>query len=174
MPSSNDELPVGRIAGLFGIRGELKCDPTRAGRMLFSERASLRAVLEDGTAENVQLGTVREHKGRLLIRVRGVQSANEAQRYVGATFYASRDRIELESGEYLDVDLVGCMLYDAQEKVLGIVSGVEHYPSSDMLVVNGKLVPMIHEFIKSIDIAAKRIVVELPPGLLDDESTEQA
>jgi 16S rRNA processing protein RimM len=174
MPRASDELPVGRIAGLFGIRGELKCDPTSAGRMLFSERAHLRVGLKSGASEDVQLASVREHKGRLLIRLRGVESANDAERYVGATFYAGRDRIELESGEYLDVDLVGCMLYDPQEKMLGMVSAVQHYPSSDMLVVNGNLVPMIHEFIKSIDVTAKRIAVELPPGLLDDENAEQA
>jgi 16S rRNA processing protein RimM len=173
MQSSNNELPVGRIAGLFGIRGELKCDPTSAGRMLFSPRERLRLQLPDGASREVELAAVREHKGRLLIRLPGVESANEAQPYVGATFYADRDRIDLEPGEFLDADLIGCMLYDERETMLGIVSGVEHYPSSDMLVVNGKLVPMVGAFIKSIDPKAKRIVVDLPAGLLD-ENSEQA
>ena len=172
MPSSNNELPVGRIAGVFGIRGELKCDPTTAGRTLFSARAQLRAVLGDGTTEDVRLGSVREHKGRLLIRLPGIESANEAQRYVGATFYADRKRIELEPGEYLDADLVGCELYDVTGKNFGAVTRVEHYPSSDMLVVRGQLVPMVHAFIKSIDIHAKRIIVDLPAGLLDGEAEE--
>lgn len=170
--SNNNELPVGRIAGLFGIRGELKCDPTSAGRMLFSPRAKLRLMLADGVTRDVELGSVREHKGRLLIRLPDVESANDAQPYVGATFYANRDRIELEPGEFLDADLVGCMLYDTRDAMLGTVRAVEHYPSSDMLVVNGKLVPMIREFIKSIDTKAKRIVVDLPLGLLD-EGAEQ-
>jgi 16S rRNA processing protein RimM len=173
MPSSN-ELPIGRIAGLFGIRGELKCDPTSAGRSLFSRHAHFRITLNDGSSHDAELSSVREHKGRLLIRLRGVESANDAQAYVGATFYAQRERIPLESGEYLDADLAGCSLFDVRGNPLGEVTGVEHYPSSDMLVVNGKLVPMVGEFIKSIDIAAKRIVVELPAGLLDDESAEQA
>jgi ribosomal 30S subunit maturation factor RimM len=58
--------------------------------------------------------------------------------------------------------------------MLGLVTAVEHYPSSDMLVVNGKLVPMVGEFIKSIDTGAKRITVSLPAGLLDDESADEA
>jgi 16S rRNA processing protein RimM len=174
MPSSSSELPVGRIAGIFGIRGELKCDPTSAGRMLFSPRARLQLELGDGTSQTVELAAVREHKGRLLIRLHGIESANDAQAYVGATFYAQRDHIELERGEYLDVDLVGCMLYDETDKMLGLVTAVEHYPSSDMLVVNGKLVPMVGEFIKNIDTGAKRIRVSLPAGLLDDESADEA
>jgi 16S rRNA processing protein RimM len=171
--ASSNELPVGRIAGLFGIRGELKCDPTSAGRTLFSERATFRLTLATGASENVQIASVREHKGRLLIRLRGIESANDAQRYAGATFYAERERIHLEAGEYLDTDLIGCKLLDARGNMLGTVSAVEHYPSSDMLVVNGKLVPMIKEFIKSIDVGEKRIIADLPPGLLD-ESSEQA
>lgn len=172
MPSSNNELPVGRIAGVFGIRGELKCDPTTAGRTLFSARAPFRAVLSDGTAQDLRLGSVREHKGRLLIRLPGVESANDAQRYVGARFYADRERIELEPGEYLDADLTGCEIFDATGKNFGAVTRVEHYPSSDMLVVRGQLVPMVRAFITSIDVRAKRIVVDLPAGLLDGEAEE--
>jgi 16S rRNA processing protein RimM len=173
MTSSTNELPVGRIAGIFGIRGELKCDPTSAGRMLFSTGASLRLALPDGSSHDIALAAVREHKGRLLIRLRGIETANDAQRFVGARFYAARERIELERGEYLDVDLVGCALVDHSGKTLGTVSAVEHYPSSDMLIVNGKMVPMVGAFIKSIDTGAKRIIAELPPGLLDDENAEQ-
>jgi 16S rRNA processing protein RimM len=169
MPSSN-ELPVGRIAGLFGIRGELKCDPTSAGRTLFYPHARFRLILAGGNSEDVEIASVREHKGRLLIRLAGVVTANEAERFAGATFYADRSRIELERGEYLDADLRGCVLVDTAGRRLGAVSDVQHYPSSDMLVVNGRLVPMVREFIKSIDIQAKRIVVELPAGLLDDKA----
>lgn len=174
MPSSSDELPVGRIAGVFGIRGELKCDPTSAGRTLFSAHERFRLRLADGSPEDVEITAIREHKGRLLIRLGGVESATEAERYSGATFYASRERIELDTGEYLDVDLAGCMLYDPHGKALGLVERVEHYPSSDMLVVHGKLVPMVEAFIQSVDVARKTIVADLPAGLLDEENAEEA
>jgi 16S rRNA processing protein RimM len=167
MPSTPNELPVGRIAGIFGIQGELKCDPTSAGRTLFVPGAHFKLQLAAGASQDVQLSSVREHKNRLLVRLRGVDSANDVEKYVGATFYADRDRITLEPGEHLDRDLEGCVLFDESGRTLGAVMRVEHYPSSDMLVVNGQLVPMVSAFIKSIDTAAKRIVVDLPPGLLD-------
>lgn len=172
MPASNEELPVGRIAGVFGIHGELKCDPTSAGRTLFSRGARLRLELADGVSREVQLAAIREHKNRFLIRLAGVDSANDAQAYAGATFYAGRERIVLEPGEYLDRDLEGCELYDPHGKALGAVSRVEHYPSSDMLIVGGKMVPMIKEFVKRIDVDARRIDVDLPVGLLDEENAE--
>jgi 16S rRNA processing protein RimM len=168
MPSSN-ELPVGRIAGIFGIQGELKCDPTSAGRTLFSRGAHFRAQLASGVSRDVTIATIREHKNRFLIRLDGVESANAAEEYAGATFYADAERIILEPGEYLDRDLIGCELFDEAGKSLGKVAAVDHFPSSDMLIVRGKMVPMIKEFIHSIDTGAKRIDVSLPLGLLDDE-----
>ena len=151
----------------------MKCDPTSAGRTLFSKGASFRLELADKSSQEIEISGVREHKNRLLIRFPGVDSANGAQRFAGATFFADRSRIVLEPGEYLDRDLEGCKLYDQSGALLGSVSRIEHYPTSDMLVVGGRLVPMIREFIKAIEPAAKRIVVELPPGLLDDAEAEQ-
>ena len=85
-----------------------------------------------------------------------------------ATLYAARERIELEAGEFLDRDLAGCVLVDPEGATLGTVQRVEHYPGSDMLIVGGHMVPMVAAFIRSIDVENKRIVAELPEGLLGD------
>jgi 16S rRNA processing protein RimM len=170
MTNPTNELPVGRIAGLFGVRGELKCDPTSSGRIVFSPDEELR-LERNGASEVVRINTVREHKGRLLITLDGVHDATAAQKYVGATFYAPRERLDVGEGEYLDVDLVGCVVVGVNGEQRGIVEGVEHYPASDMLVVGGRLLPMVKAFVRSIDMPNKRIVVDVPPGLLDDEST---
>jgi len=169
------ELPVGRIAGLFGIRGELKCDPTSSGRTLFVPGAALRCVLrrtqdDKGEAQVVHLESVREHKGRLLIALDEAQDADAAEAYIGATFYAAREALDVNEGEYLDVDLVGCAVRSTDGTEHGSVTHVDHFPSSDMLIVRGRMLPMVGAFIRSIDIKAKEIIVEVPPGLLDDDS----
>lgn len=174
MPSiPSDCVPVGRIAGLFGVRGELKCDPTSSGRSLFTPGAVFHAQLATGAVCDITLESVREHKARLLIRIASVTSPDDAQTYAGALLIAQRSRITLAPGEYLDRDLEGCTLQDEGGSILGVVDRVEHYPGSDMLVVNGKLVPMVREFIRRIEPGAKRIVVALPPGLLDEENAER-
>ena len=156
-------MPIGRIVGLFGLRGELKCDPTSAGRAVFSAGARLRCE-----SEEVTLASVREHKGRLLIVIAGAPDATSAQRFVGATVFAPRESLDVAPGEYLDVDLVGCRVVDANGKTYGMVERVDHYPASDMLVIAGQLLPMVRAFIRSIDTTKKEIVVDdLPAGLLD-------
>jgi 16S rRNA processing protein RimM len=157
------DIPIGRIAGLFGVRGELKCDPTSAGRALFAAGARLQC-----NDEVVTIESVREHKGRLLIVLEEAHDATAAERFIGATFVAPREALDVEPDEYLDVDLVGCAVVDTNGKPYGSVERVEHYPASDMLVVKGSFLPMVAAFIKSIDIRKKEIVVhDLPQGLLD-------
>lgn len=160
-------MPIGRIAGLFGVRGELKCDPTSAGRALFVPGATLLCELNN-RGEHVTIESVREHKGRLLIALEQARDATAAERFVGATFVASRESLDVDEGEYLDIDLVGCAVVGPDRKVYGKVERVDHYPANDMLVVSGRLLPMVAAFIKSIDIKKKEIVVnDLPEGLLD-------
>jgi 16S rRNA processing protein RimM len=164
------DLPIGRIAGLFGLRGELKCDPTSAGRAVILPGAKLRYE-NDGRSETVAIESVREHKGRLLIVVAGAPDATSAERFIGATFFAPREELDVEPGEYLDVDLVGCAIVGSDGTMHGRVERIEHYPASDMLVIDGRFLPMVRAFIRSIDIKKKEIVVnDLPQGLLDGES----
>ncbi len=96
--------------------------------------------------------------------------ATSAEKYVGATFFAPREALDVSEGEYLDVDLVGCNVVNEAGKQYGTVSGVEHYPASDMLIVGKHMLPMVGAFIKTVDTAKKTIVVDVPPGLLDDDS----
>jgi len=161
-----NDLPIGRIVGVFGVRGELKCDPTSAGRTLFLEGATLSCRLHS-ESRDVLLTGVREHKGRLLLRLAGVETVEDALALTGAIFNAQRDRLQLEPGEHFDADLVGCELFDSAGVSVGLVAAVEHYPASDMLIVGGKMIPMVREFIRAVDTARKRIEVDLPEGLLD-------
>ncbi|MGA8327299.1 MAG: ribosome maturation factor RimM [Candidatus Cybelea sp.] len=166
LPQAQGKLAVGRIAGVFGVRGELKCDPTSLGRSAFSAGAELTSVRDDEVSV-VRIGGVRPHKARLLIHIEGVEDADAAQGYVGALLYATRDQVALADGEYLDDDLVGCAVCGADGRHYGNVDRVEHYPASDMLVVDGRMVPMVAAIVTGVDLAERRIVIDPPPGLLD-------
>jgi 16S rRNA processing protein RimM len=159
------DIEVGRIVGVFGVRGELKCDPSNAGRSLFSPGAELRCAL-GSDSWSVRLRAVRPHKGRLLVRIEGVEDAGAAGSYAGAALYAPRDRIPLGEDEYLDDDLVGCSVEDVHGAPCGAVERVEHYPSSDMLVVGGSMVPLVRAIVLEIDLSRRRIVIDPPEGLL--------
>ncbi|HVR46419.1 MAG TPA: ribosome maturation factor RimM [Candidatus Binatia bacterium] len=166
---SGQAVVVGRIAGVFGVRGELKCDPTSAGRIVFSPGAVLDCARGDARTP-IRLAAVRPHGGRLLIRITGVEDAASAENYAGALLYAARDRISLSEGEYLDDDLVGCSVLGKDGTAYGTVQRVEHYPSSDMLIVDGTMVPMVRSIVSEIEVAKRRIVIDPPLGLFEQSS----
>ncbi len=160
------EVAVGRIAGAFGVRGELKCDPTGAARTVFTAGLELRCARGDDVS-TIRLTSVRPHKGRLLIRIAGVEDADAAEGFAGAVLRISRAKILLREGEYLDDDLVGCVVHGQDGRHYGTVERVEHYPASDMLVVDGHMVPMVRAIVAEIDMDRRRILIDPPAGLLD-------
>jgi 16S rRNA processing protein RimM len=142
----------------------MKCDPTTAGRIVFSPGAALRCEGADGSS-TLRVTGVRPHKGRLLIRAEGIDDADAAQPYAGAVLYAPRDSVDVAADEYLDADLVGCRVLGVDGTEYGSVDAVEHYPASDMLIVGKTMVPMVRAYVREIDLAARRIVIDPPLGL---------
>lgn len=170
------EANAGRIAGVFGLRGELKVDPSRIGDDALDVGLALHATLRDGTARALRIRALRRHKGRPLVAFEGIDDATAAEALVGATLAIDREAVELAADEYFDADLVGCTLIDGSGNALGEVVAVEHYPAQDFLLVGPQraMVPLVRAFVQHVDVPARRITVDLPPGLLDSAQADQA
>jgi 16S rRNA processing protein RimM len=136
----------------------------------------VRATLTDGTVRTLRIASIRRHKDRPLVHCAGVDDANAAAALVGSTLAIERNAVVLRRDEYLDDDLIGCAVIDTNGTTRGAVVGVEHYPAQDVLLVGDTraMLPMVRAFIRTIDIDARRIVVDVPPGLLDPEQAEEA
>jgi 16S rRNA processing protein RimM len=164
------------VAGVFGLRGELKVAPSRIGEDALVAGIDVRALLADGTSRALHVRALRRHQGRPLLAFEGVDDANAAQLLVGAALFVDRDVVALGQGEYFDDDLVGCSLVDVGGAELGEVVAVEHYPAQDVLLIGRAraMVPLVRAFVRGIDVGARRITVDLPPGLLDPSEADQA
>ena len=163
---------------MFGLRGELKIAASRIGEGALHAGLELRLRFPDGAERSLRIRTLRLHQGRPLLAFEGIDDATAAEALVGTTLSIDRGAVELEADEYFDDDLVGCALVDGEGATLARVVAVEHYPAQDVLAVvprrgSGRaIVPLVRAFVKSVDVRARRIVVELPPGLLDGDAEE--
>jgi len=164
------------VAGVFGLRGELKVAPSRIGEDSLAAGVDVRAELGDGTSRGLRVRALRRHQGRPLLAFEGVDDADAAQVLVGAALFVDRAVVALGEGEYFDDDLVGCALVDVAGIVLGDVVAVEHYPAQDVLLIGPSraMVPLVRAFVRGIDVGARRITVDLPPGLLDPSQADEA
>ena len=98
---------------------------------------------------------------------RGGRTANALRTVVKAAAVREQRRVlvdataELDEDEYLAADLVGCSVVDGGRS-LGTVTALLGLPSVEALELDtGLLVPMVRDAIRSVDIAARRIDVDL-------------
>jgi 16S rRNA processing protein RimM len=173
-PAQPDLIVVGRVGATLGIRGEVFCMPTRIGDDMLATGREVVVQPAVGAPRAGRIANARRHRGRLLIILEGTDTQQAAHALHDATLAVPRDQVPLQRDEYLDDDLIGLSLCDEAGRTLGTVNAVRHYPAQDCLVVTpgDALVPLVKEFVRAIELDAKRIVVALPPGLLDERAEE--
>ena len=162
------EVVAGRLVGVFGLHGELKADPSRSGIDTIAADLDVTLLAPDGARTERTIAALRRHQGRLLLSFAGIADPDAAAALVGSAIVIPRALVPMAEGEYFDDDLVGCELLGLDGSALGAVVEVLHHPAHDVLAVGAKrdLVPLVHAFIREVDVVGRRIVVDLPEGLL--------
>ena len=114
-----------------------------------------------------------DSKGRNEFKLRSVNDATAAKLLKEQAVYIERSEIEKFNEVYLfNEDLLGCTVIDDEtDEVLGELIEIWNMPANDVWLVltnRGELtVPAIEEFVRDIDIEAKKIRIFVMPGLLD-------
>jgi len=94
---------------------------------------------------------------RPIVRLAGCSSREDAEALRGAELLVEA---VLGEDEYWASDLVGCTVVDGPREV-GVVSRMLALPSCEALEVGGLLIPMVRDAIRSIDVDARRIEVDM-------------
>lgn len=163
---------VGRIGRPHGIRGEVTVE-TRTDEP--DERFAPGAVLSvDAPVSELVVDRAHWHSGRLLVSFRGSVDRNDAEALRGLLLHVERDAAEVpdDPEEYYDSSLMGCTVELVDGSGVGTVAEVVHLPSQDLLSVRTPddrdvLVPFVAAMVPVVDLPARRIVIDPPPGLLD-------
>jgi 16S rRNA processing protein RimM len=100
-----------------------------------------------------------------ILRLEGSASRDDAEGLRGAELTVPAADVELEEDEYWAHDLAGCAVVDG-DAAIGFVRRMSALPSCEVLEVDRPdgselLVPMVRDAIRSIDVAARRIDVDM-------------
>ena len=163
---------VGRIGRPHGIRGEVTVEVrTDEPDMRFAPGS---ALYVNGSDRRLTVDRVHWHSGRLLVTFDGIVDRNAAETLRGLVVEVERsdDETPEDPEEFYDSALTGCTVEGMDGAVIGVVAEVIHLPSQDMLSVRTPgdedvLVPFLARFVPTVDIAARRIVIDPPDGLID-------
>jgi len=108
------------------------------------------------------------HNGVLIFKFQGVDSISDAETLAGCEVrIPAAERTPLGEGEFFQSDLIGCEVVDrGAGETLGRVAGWDDSGGAGLLVLeSGLLIPFARSICIAISPAARRIEVELPPGL---------
>jgi len=163
-PAEPDDLFfVGKIVSAHGIRGGVNVqvwtdrdDRFQVGRELWSlsDRGNIPLIVE----------RVRKTPRGLIVRFEHIENRSQADQLSGTVLAISgADRGDPEEGTYYVSDLLGCQVYTDDDHVLGKIADVTPLAHHDLYVVVGPygeiLIPVVQEYIQSVDIDHRRIVV---------------
>ena len=168
----DDMVLVGFIARTHGNKGQVICkSETDFPELRFREGAKLFARLDDGPIETLEVTSVRFQQGRPILGIAGFSTISDAERLAGAELRVSEDEQEaLPEGTYYHHQLIGCEVVTRSGDELGRVTNVQGDGHATRIVVTGRraevLIPLAQE-ICDVDVAAKKIVVDPPEGLLE-------
>lgn len=158
-------LIIGKIVKTHGIRGEVKVYPTTKDINRYDH---LKWLYLDKTEQftRYDVENVRYHKNMVILKLKGVDTREEAEKLVGGLLKVDRDHaIDLEEDEYFIGDIIDLEVYNVNGVCMGKVTDVISTGSNDVYVVNGPdgevLIPAIKQYVKQIDIKKGMMVVEI-------------
>lgn len=169
MPDSRFIL-IGKIAGVHGLGGGLKLKSFAESFELFAPGRKLLAACAGGVERTYEIARVNPQGRSTLLAFKEVADRSQAEALVGCELFIDKDALPvLEEGTYYWSDLIGMAVYAVQGPCLGRIESIFRTGSNDVYVVKSLskelLVPALKTVIVRVDLAARRMEVNLPEGL---------
>lgn len=158
------------IVGTHGVRGEVRVQPWCDSPEVLS---AISVLYYDEGKTPVHVVS-RPHKNIALVKIRGVDTVQDAAVLRGRMLYLNRDDLKLKDGAYFIQDLIGLRVVDANSGVeYGTLTGVSETGANDVYHVDTKkgevLIPAVPSMIIETDVDGGIMKISPIKGLFDDE-----
>ena len=159
-------LLAGEIGKPHGISGEVYVVPISDDPRRFEAGSRLQRDDSD-----LVVAAARRHGNRLLVKFEGIDTRDEAEGLRGPLFVPIEEARTLDDDEFWPHDLVGCEVRTPDGRAHGRIRQVAPGRAHDLLVVDApvgeRMIPLVKDIVREIDVAGRVVVVDPPAGLLD-------
>jgi 16S rRNA processing protein RimM len=169
---------LGAIAGVHGVRGEVKVKSFTADPLAIATYGPL--YDDAGRRFDLKLTQKAAKDAIVIARIEGIVDRNAAEALKGKRLYVPREVLPAieDENEFYAHDLIGLQVEDRNGKALGKVVDLADYGAGDILAVGGGPagdfeLPFADRFVPVVDLAAAKIVVELPDDFFTTPSREE-
>lgn len=170
-------LVVGHLNKAHGTKGEVFIWPlTDHPESTFAPGVDLYLGDANGDlstdAPTLRIEASRAYRRGFLVRFEGVQDRREVEDLLGRYVMRAMEQLEeLKEGETFYHDLLGMEVVNIEGERVGEVIEIYELKPADLLEIRGPektfLIPYISEMVRSVSVAENRIILDLPPGLLE-------
>jgi 16S rRNA processing protein RimM len=164
---------VARIGAPHGVRGAVKLWTFTEDPLAVKRYGPL--TTKDG-ARQFEVTHAREAKDHLVATLKGVATREDAQRLNGIELYVAREKLPAtDTNEYYHADLIGLQAVNAANEPIGRVIAIHNFGAGDIIEIappHGAtmLLPFTNAVVPTVDLAAGRVVIELPAEIDGDEN----
>lgn len=164
-------LEAGKIVGTHGIRGELRVDSWCDSPEFLAKFKTL--YFNEGQ-EKIKVVS-RPHKNITLVKIKGVDTIEQAELLRGRILYINRKDVKLPDGQHFIQDIIGCQVIDVDtNEEYGKVTDVFKTGANDVYSVKSKdnkdyLIPVIDQVVVEKNIKDGIICIRPMKGLFEDE-----
>jgi 16S rRNA processing protein RimM len=162
---SPDLILVGRVAGAFGVKGEVRITTYTADPMAL---VGYRDLKRETGAPALTLAGGRPTKGGIIVRAKEVETREQAEALRGLRLYIPRAVLpEPDEDEFYVTDLVGLAVVAADGEPLGRIKDVRDFGAGDLLEVQPETgaswwLPFTREAVPEVKIAEGKVVAVRP------------
>ena len=167
-------LKVGKIVNTHSLKGEIKViSSTDFEEERFKKGSKLLITRGNQLIREVVVQSYRNHKNFLLVKFEGIDSVEEAEKLKNLQIKIDSDEVgELEENEFYFHEIIGCQVFDENDRNLGEIIDILTPGANDVWVIKGEngkeiLIPYIEDVVKKIDITSKKVNIEVMEGLID-------
>src|SRR5437763_265239 len=130
---------------------------------------------KDNEARQYEVESARQARDYLVATLKGITSRDEAERLNGIELYVAREKLPAtDEDEYYHADLIGLAAVTTADEPLGRVVAIHNFGAGDIIEIappHGAtlLLPFTNAVVPTVDLAAGRVVIELPEEIEGDD-----
>ena len=170
MTETAKQVCVGVVTGPHGVQGAVRIKSFTEA----PEDVARYGPLGDESGDRrFELRLIGAGKGVVLARLSGVDDRNQAEALRGQRLYLPRSALpQPDAEEYYHADLIGLEAVLGDGTPVGRVRAIHDFGAGDTLELERPgappvMVPFTRAVVPRIELAAGRLVLDPPPGLLD-------
>lgn len=167
-------LQVARVAGAFGVRGEIRITTFTEDPLAL---ATYKVLTREDGSPGLTITAARAVKGAVIARAQGIDTRDQAEALRGLKLFIAREALPApDEDEFYHADLIGLSIETAEGELMGKVKTIQDFGAGDLIEVQPPMgaswwLPFTREAVPEVRLAEGKLIA-MRPAEIDGDAEE--